>query len=421
MQRSLLLRSELNSIVCAMIVVAAVLFSVREGKTHEVASDRQAVIYFKQRSTSGNLQTTHHKQMLKFAQGREGEELPWRGSKFVDGRGGGGGGGPAIGLGEVVALVQSVLPELAYGASLALLITLVAGGGRRLWDRIKKPSVFAAAKDVDVVECSVYGPRIARPGEEIMIAVFLHLGEQSNRAGFLAKATDLSATLRARCSEIAIRRGATVEISCAVNTLFVDEPVQSVVWQGRLASCQFLITLPERSGGRSFFAVVRVSVDGSLVGNVKFRISSDPDAMGKGESLGSLRRYGKPFVSYATRDRKEVLKRVQMLQILKTKFFMDLLSLDPGDRWEKKLYKHIDRCDLFLLFWSQAAKDSLWVLQEAEYALMRQHEDPDGEPDIVPVILEGNVLPPPSLAQLNFSDRLHYLISQMDRAEAAEG
>lgn len=179
---------------------------------------------------------------------------------------------------------------------------------------------------------------------------------------------DLSATLRARCPEIAIKRGATVEISFAVNTLRVDEPVQSVVWQGRPVFCQFVVTIPKGTSGQSFFAVVRVSVDGSLIGRIKFRISSDP-AAAQPERVrldGHLRRYEKPFVSYAKSDRKELLKRVQMLQITKTKFFMDLLSLDPGDRWEKRLYEQIDRCDLFLLFWSQAAKDSQWVLREAE-------------------------------------------------------
>jgi TIR domain len=118
-------------------------------------------------------------------------------------------------------------------------------------------------------------------------------------------------------------------------------------------------------------------------------------------------------VSYAAKDRKEVLKRVQMLNVLKTKFFQDLLSLDPGDRWEQKLYETIRSCDLFLLFWSQAAKDSEWVIKEAEYALKQQQQNQGHEPDIVPVILEQNVLPPQSLATLHFNDRIQYLISLM--------
>jgi hypothetical protein len=268
----------------------------------------------------------------------------------------------------------------------------------------------------DTVECSVFGPPAVPPGESALVQVFLHLPEQAKRASFLASAMDSSTTLKGtRSLEIEIKRGVRVEISLAVNELIIDEPVQSVVWKGQPVFCQFLITIPAGMSGNSFFSVVRVSINGSLVGCIKFRISADPSAARPQSSpLGDhVRRYEKAFVSYATKDRKEVLKRVQMLEILKTKFFQDLLSLDPGDRWEQKLYENIDRCDLFLLFWSQAAKDSPWVMQETEYALKQQQQSQDSEPDIVPVILEQNVLPPPSLAALHFNDRIQYLISLM--------
>ena len=132
----------------------------------------------------------------------------------------------------------------------------------------------------------------------------------------------------------------------AVSTLGVDEPVQSVVWQGQPAFRQFLVTIPEGTNGQSFFPVVRVSVNGSLIGCIKFRISSDQKATDLQPAIlgDHACRYKKAFVSYATIDRKEVLKRVQMLEILKTQLFQDVLSLEPGDRWEKKLYEEIKYC-----------------------------------------------------------------------------
>jgi hypothetical protein len=160
--------------------------------------------------------------------------------------------------------------------------------------------------------------------------------------------------------------------------------------------------------------VVRVSVDGKLLGRIAFSLSSD-DAASRptSEPLGDHSKiYKYAFVSYASKDREEVLKRVQMLEVLKTDFFQDILSLDPGDRWKKKLYENIDRCDLFLLFWSQAAKDSKWVMQEAEYALAHQEKSKGSEPDLVPVVLEQNVLPPASLSAFHFNDRIGYLIAE---------
>ncbi len=49
------------------------------------------------------------------------------------------------------------------------------------------------------------------------------------------------------------------------------------------------------------------------------------------------------------------------------------------------------------------------MIKEAEYALKRQGVG--DMPDIVPVILENPPLPPPSLAAIHFSDRIHYLIA----------
>jgi hypothetical protein len=224
---------------------------------------------------------------------------------------------------------------------------------------------------------------------------------------------DASSKLKAtRSLDLPIKRGALVEIAFSANGLVVDDPVQSVVWRGEPAYCQFLATIPADTSGQSFFPVVRVSVDGKLVGPIKFRLSSDVAAsQPTSEPLGDhAGRYKYAFVSYASRDRKEVLKRVQMLEVLKTKFFQDILSLDPGDRWEKKLYENIDRCDLFLLFWSQAAKDSQWVIKEAEYALAQQQKNPHREPDLVPVVLEQNVRPPSTLSAFHFNDRISYLL-----------
>jgi hypothetical protein len=267
----------------------------------------------------------------------------------------------------------------------------------------------------DIVECSVFGPSAAPPGKTILIQVFLHLADQAERASFLATATDASAKLKsAKPLDLPIKRGARVEIAFAANGLTVDEPVQSVVWRGEPTFCQFQATIPKGTNGDSFLPIVRVSIDGKLVGRIAFSLSSD-DAASRpaSEPLGDhAKLYKYAFVSYASKDREEVLKRVQMLEVLKTKFFQDILSLEPGDRWEKKLYENIDRCDLFLLFWSQAAKDSQWVLKEAEYALAHQQKNPGSEPDLVPVVLEQNVPPPENLSAFHFNDRISYLISR---------
>ena len=285
-------------------------------------------------------------------------------------------------------------------------------------DRRRAPSEDAHPADSveEIVECSVFGPPAAPPGGTVLIQVFLHLATQAERASFLATTMDASAKLEGtKALDLAIKRGARVDIAFSANGLAVDEPVQSVVWRGEPAYCQFLATIPAGTSGQSFFAVVRVSVDGKLAGAIKFRLSSDATAsQPTSEPLGDhARRYKYAFVSYASKDRKEVLKRVQMLEILKTKFFQDILSLDPGDRWEKTPTKTSIAATCSCCFGHRRQRDPQWVIKEAEYALAHQQKNRGGEPDLVPVVLEQNVLPPPSLSAFHFNDRIQYLVSLM--------
>lgn len=269
----------------------------------------------------------------------------------------------------------------------------------------------------DLVDCSVFAPPAAPPGATVMVQVFLHVPEHAERARFLATVMDHAASLKGvQTLQTEIRRGARVAVTLSAEGLSIGEPHQTLVWNSQPVFAQFLVTLPE--GGASaatYHPVVRIIADGGLIGRIAFAIATDAEA-GQAQSRPtgeSARRYRHAFLSYASPDRKEVLKRAQALKAVNVSFFQDTLSLDPGARWEKAIYKNIDDCDLFLLFWSKAAADSQWVVKEAEYALARQIAGQKAGPDIVPVLLEGPppVAPPQSLAAIHFNDPILYHIA----------
>ena len=107
-----------------------------------------------------------------------------------------------------------------------------------------------------------------------------------------------------------------------------------------------------------------------------------------------------------------MLKRVQILNASKVSFFQDLLTLEPGDRWEKLIYQYIDQSDVFFLFWSKAASESKWVKKEIEYARKRQAGSDEAPPEILPIIIEGPPIAkaPADLSYLHFNDKFIYLI-----------
>ena len=268
----------------------------------------------------------------------------------------------------------------------------------------------------DLVDCSVFSPPAAQPGSTVLVQAFLHVKGDATRVSVLASLMDTATALKGvQTLQTEIPRGARVDLTISGAGLEIEEPMQSLIWQGEPTFAQFLVTLPGDSERSSYHPVIRMVLDGKLVGRIVFHLAVDAgvreiSSRPSGERAGP---YTYAFVSYAAEDRKEVLKRVQMLDATRTAFFQDVLSLDPGARWTKELYKRIDKCDLFLLFWSSAAKRSEWVIKEAEYALARQERDPLDGPDIVPVILEGPppVLPPDSLRHLHFNDRIQYFIA----------
>ena len=270
----------------------------------------------------------------------------------------------------------------------------------------------------DLVDCSVFSPSCVTPDDMFLVQVFVHLPEQVELAKQSAQQFDPDAKqLGAKSLGVPIKRGSELTFNLSIPKLEVDEPIQRLSWNGKADSIQFGVTVPADITQKTVIATVTVSQNTIPLGHLKFKLSIIPSASSTSKDpqiVGEVaRHYTKAFVSYSSKDRIEVLKRVQGLVVSGITIFQDILNLEPGDRWEKELYRNIDQCDLFLLFWSTAAKESPWVLKEVLYALERQGSDGLRSPEIIPVIIEGPPLvPPPSeLQNLHFNDKLLYLMA----------
>lgn len=270
----------------------------------------------------------------------------------------------------------------------------------------------------DLVDCSVFSPPSVTPEDMFLVQVFVHLPEQIEFAKQNAQQFDPDAKqLGVKSLGIPIQRGSELTFNLSIPKLEVDDPIQSLSWNGRADSIQFGVTVPANITQKTVIGTITVSQNTIPLGHLKFKLSIIPSGSSTSKDpqlVGEVARYyRKAFVSYSSKDRIEVLKRVQGLAVSGITVFQDVLNLEPGDRWEKELYRNIDECDLFLLFWSTAAKESPWVLKEVLYALERQGSDGLRSPEIIPVIIEGPPLvPPPSeLQNLHFNDKLLYLMA----------
>jgi hypothetical protein len=288
--------------------------------------------------------------------------------------------------------------------------------------RIQEPPQKLTITNKDLVDCSVFSPPAVACGDMFLVQVFVHLPEQAEIAKQHAQEFDPDAKrLGVRSLGIPIERGTELTFYLSIPKFEVDDPIQQLIWNGRADSVQFGVTVPLALTQKTVIGTLTVSQNSIPIGHLKIKLSITPAASSNSSEpqlVGEAARlYRKAFVSYSSLDLMEVLKRVQGLAATGIEVFQDVLNLEPGDRWEKELYRHIDECDLFLLFWSTAAKESKWVLKEALYALERQGKDGLHPPEIIPVIIEGPppVSPPDELQHLHFNDKLLYLIAMSGR------
>ena len=267
----------------------------------------------------------------------------------------------------------------------------------------------------DEVVCTVFAPPAAAPGDTLLVQAFAHLPEQADDARAIATELDADAQRRAFQSlSTRVARESQLHFELRLPGLEVDDPVAALVWRGRAEAVQFGVRVPAGTSEGTVIGTLEVSLDAAPVGHIKFKLEiSRAAAPSVREPQGeTARRYTAAFVSYASADRAQVLARVQMLSIAGVRYFQDVLSLEPGDRWERRLELGIDECDVFLLFWSSNAKRSEWVRKEVAYALARAGGNELAPPEIRPVILEGPpvVKPWEELAHLHFNDRLTYFM-----------
>lgn len=265
----------------------------------------------------------------------------------------------------------------------------------------------AASVEYDL-DVTAFAPPAVRHGETFLLQIFVHLAEHATKAAELAKEFDAASEARAATSLLeGVTPGTRLEFQLQLRQGNAETTRAVLRWTGQPQSVQFLVTADSGPSQTALFGTVTISRDSVPIGQLVFKVLLATTASTeRPEAVGTIDPFRQFFISYASKDRSEVIKRVQMLPRLGKNFRQDLLDLDPGDRWERKLYEFIRECDATLLFWSSNAKESEWVLKECQFCI--EHK---GIERLLPVIIERPPpLPPPELAELHMNDRLLYFV-----------
>lgn len=203
-------------------------------------------------------------------------------------------------------------------------------------------------------------------------------------------------------SNVNVSHGQHITIKLASDDICIppQETIYDFDWNGDYIKSTFEIFVPNdyNKGGIKFTAYIYV--DGIQAQRITFSVNV---AIETPPFIVEPINNKKAFVSYASKDREKVLLSVKAMQkaVPEMEFFVDVISLRCGEKWEERLCTEIPASDIFYLFWSNNARQSEWVYKELKCALNTKGIDfvepmPLETPDIAP--------PPLELQEKHFND-----------------
>ena len=221
---------------------------------------------------------------------------------------------------------------------------------------------------------SVFAPAEVRRGSHMLVQVYLHLPEETNKVQTLAQEADKNAKRRDYIPlQCQLKNGDKVDVHMSIygeNLLMSDK--KSVVWQGSFTKCSFDYLLPKDIDVEQLSCKAMLSVNGNPVGEMIFitKVVEKPRQLNP--EIFS-KQYQKIFISYAHQDEPKVEQMARAYKAQGVDYFFDRHYLQPGDVFPLKIQEFIDSADLFILCWSANAANSDYVELERKRALERAY------------------------------------------------
>ncbi len=255
----------------------------------------------------------------------------------------------------------------------------------------------------EAINFSIMVPKSISKGSMFILDLWAFLESERNKVKELAKELGRDRTLGQKVG-VVVTKDSLISAKLVLPNFTIANPIEFIHWQGATTNSSFIITTPDALKSRDNAGFVVLSCEGLAIGKIPFVLSITAEAAKEVVPLETKTEYYKTaFASYASKNRAEVLSRIQGMKKIAPQLdvFVDALSLRSGDDWEKKLKEYVPTKDVFFLFWSKAASSSSWVKNEWEMALRERGIEyispvPLDEPDIAP--------PPEELSKLHFND-----------------
>ena len=219
---------------------------------------------------------------------------------------------------------------------------------------------------------SIFAPAEVKRKSHMLVQVYLHLYEETEKVKTLAQESDKNAKRRDYIPlQCKLKKGDKVDVLLNIygETLLMSGK-KSVVWQGTFTKCSFDYFVPKDLDVDELSCVALLSVNGVPVGEMRFitRIVDSPRQLNP-EIIAH--KYSKVFISYSHQDESKVKFLHEGLELGAVPHFFDRKYLKAGDVFPQVIQDYINSADLFILCWSENASKSEYVKKERLQALER--------------------------------------------------
>lgn len=232
------------------------------------------------------------------------------------------------------------------------------------------------------VNASVFAPAETSPGDYMLVQVFLY--QDGWEDAVMRKATEVdSQAIRRNFTPLSVllKQGDTVRVClnmCGEGVEITDEPVRELTWQGRLADCQFGVSVKDGFRASVLIGTVVVSVNGIPAGKMLFKTNVVRNPQNLYTNV-ECRTFHKIFISYSHKDEAQVKYIAEAYRAQGVDYFFDRHYLKAGDIYPVMIRQYIDSSDLFILCWSKNAAESEYVTLERRQALALAYPQVDPE------------------------------------------
>lgn len=220
---------------------------------------------------------------------------------------------------------------------------------------------------------SIFAPAEVKRKSHMLVQVYLHLYEETEKVKSFAQESDKNAERRDYIPlQCKLKKGDKVDV---LLNIYGETQLMSkrsyVIWSGHFVKCSFDcsdvlrdIEVDELS------CVAMLTVNGVPVGEMRF-ITRIVDAPRQLNPEVIAHKYNKVFISYSHQDESKVKFLHEGLELGAVPHFFDRSYLKPGDVFPQKIQDYINSADLFILCWSENASKSEYVQKERLQALER--------------------------------------------------